>query len=251
MIKANILDIETTGLAATDEIVCIVYNNEQFAQSKTKTERDILLLLKNAVLEGSEDGPVVTFFGEPKYGSTQGFDMPMLRTKYLLNGISDKYPFSGKNHIDLLDVARKYFNTKTMQEPNINQLSAAQLTELTIECGLHPMKTMAANTKQIQKEELPPEMIRHFVSKKVEQKAVEKNTLDHVFGLFCEDPIKEDHSGSDVPMLFKKYKETGEMQYMDEIVLHNSFCNEKTKYLFKVMILSGLVNPRNIPITHL
>lgn len=257
--KVHILDIETTGLAATDEIVCFIYNDQQYTQTESVSEKDLLTTLSQIVLAKDKinpesthqsTGPVVTFFGEPKYGATQGFDIPMIRTRYLLNGIPELYPFTGMNHIDLLDIAKKYFNTKTIQKPSIEMLAAAQLSNLAVECGLYPLKTMAANIKQLKEADIPKEVILNFISKNVELKVVEINTLDHIFELFHH-KIHESTSGSDVPELFRMYKETGDAQYIKEIEIHNTFCNIKTKHLYECMIESGLVNQLSIPTSRL
>ena len=253
--KTNILDIETTGLAGTDEIVCFIYNGIQEIQSKDISEKDLLLLLSGIVKDGTDD-TIVTVFGEPKYGSVQGFDIPMIRTRYIMNDIVDYYPFSGFHHVDLLDVAKKYFNTKKMQEPRLELLSAAQITELTIECDLHPMKTMAANIKQLKNEEtVLPIVIDTFIRENVELKATDDNSMDHMFKMFFpgadESLLDEEYSGKDMPMLFKKFKETGEQIWLTKILEHNMTCAYKTESLYKVMVESGLVNTLSIPTTRL
>lgn len=253
--KINIFDIETTGLAGTDEIVCFTYNGIQEIQSEDISEKDLLLLLSEIVKDGTDD-TIVTVFGEPKYGSVQGFDIPMVRTRYIMNNIADHYPFSGFHHVDLLDVAKKYFNTKKMQEPKLEMLSAAQITELTVECDLLPLKTKDANIKQLKNEGHNHDItIGDFVRKNVELKAIDDNSMDHMFAMFYpgadESLLDEEYSGKNMPMLIEKFRETGEQVWLTKILEHNATCALKTEYLYKVMVESGLVNTLSIPTTRL
>ena len=248
--KNNFFDIETTGLTAFDEIICFSYGGSQKIQTDMISEKDLLSEL-SMLVKTSPHGPVITFFGEPKYGTTQGFDMPMVRTRYIINDIADMYPFNGMKHIDLMEVAKKYFNTKRTQEPALELLSATQVVELTKQHGLFPLKTKEANIKQL-RSELGTDAHEEFIRENIELKVVDDNSLDHIFKLFySEDVPDEEYSGTDMPMLFKLYKASGDERYLKYILEHNRCCISKTKFLHKMLIESELVNILMIPMSRL
>lgn len=255
MNKAEIFDIETTGLTAADEIVCYSYDGKQCIQTDQESERDVLLELSKTVME-QENHLLVTFFGGPKYGTTPGFDIPALRTRYLMNGIPELFPFKGMTHLDLSEVAQRYFNTMVLQEPTLKSLSASQVVELTIKCDLHPLKTKNANMQQLEKEgSFYVEEINNFINKHVEQKAVAKNSLDSIFKIYCpgadESLLNEKYSGSDMPELFRRYKELNSTQCGEMILKHNRNCIAKTKALYNMFVGSELISTLSLPTTRL
>ena len=219
------------------------------------SERDVLIELNKTVAE-RENHMLVTFFGGPKYGTTPGFDIPALRTRYLMNGIPEMFPFKGMTHLDLSEVAQRYFNTMVLQEPTLKSLSASQVVELTKECDLHPLKTKDANMQQLEKEgSFYVKEISNFINKHVEQKAVAKNSLDGIFKIYCsgadESLLNEKYSGSDVPMLFEKYKESNDAVWLQEILNHNKNCIAKTKALYDMFVGSELISTLSLPTTRL
>jgi len=253
--QAEIFDIETTGLTAADEIICFTYDGIQFIQTEEESEKDVLLELSRMVA-AQENHLLVTFFGGPKYGTAPGFDIPTLRTRYLMNGIPEKFPFKGLTHVDMSEVALKYFNTMILQEPTLEALSAAQVTELTKRCDRHPLKTKDANIQQIRTyETVLPTMVNEFIKKHVKPKAVTKHSLDSIFKIYCpgadECLLNEKYSGPDMPALFKKYKEQGDKQCAYEILEHNRNCHTKIQFLYDCFIESGLVSTLSIPTTRL
>ena len=252
-VENNFFDIETTGLAATDMITCFSYGGIQCTQTGDISEKDLLLKLSEFV-HLCLNRPVVTFFGELKYGSSQAFDMPMVRTRYLMNGIGDAYPFKGMSHIDLSEIIKKYFNTSTLQEPAPGLLSASQVVDLMNHCGMFPLKTKEANLRYLEKEMVNPSIrstADEFVKKNVKLKVVEHNSMDNAFGLFFpnadERLLNEEFAGPDMPGLFESYLETHNDDYLDKIMVHNKCCIEKTAMLFKALVSSGMVNPLSIP----
>ena len=253
--KAEILDIETTGLTAADEIICYTYDGKQYIQTDEVSEKDVLIELSKTV-ETQENHLLVTFFGGPKYGTAPGFDIPTLRTRYLINGIPELFPFHRHSHLDMSEVALKYFNTMVLQEPKMESLSAQQIAELTRECNLHPLKTKDANMKQLRSEETIPETVIHdFILKHVEPKAVTKHSLDSIFKIYCpgadESLLNEKYSGSDMPILFEKYKRTGDKDCANAILEHNRNCHTKIQFLYDCFIESGLVSSLGAPTTRL
>lgn len=255
LIKAEIFDIETTGLAATDEIICFSYDGKQCIQTNEKSEMRVLMELSE-IVRTQENHMLVTFFGSPKYGTTPGFDIPTLRTRYLMNGIPEMFPFKGMAHLDLSEVALKYFNTMILQEPTLESLSAAQVTELTKECDLHPLKTKDANIRQLKNETGNLDItIGDFIRSHVEPKAVTKHSLDSIFKIYCpgadESLLNEKYNGSDMPELFRRYKELGSSQCGEEILKHNRNCIAKTKHLFEMFVDSGLISTLSLPLTRL
>ena len=253
--KAEIFDKETTGLTAADEVICFTYDSKQYIQTEEVSEKDVLMELSKTV-ERQENHLLVTFFGGPKYGTTPGFDIPTLRTRYLINGIPELFPFHGHSHVDMSEVALKYFNTMILQEPRLESLSAQQVVELTKECDLHPLKTKDANIRQLRAEEtVLPIMVTEFIKKHVEPKAVTKHSLDSIFKIYCpgadESLLNEKYSGEDMPGLFKKYKELGSKTCAFEILEHNRNCHTKIQFLYDCFIGSGLISTLSIPTTRL
>ena len=208
------------------------------------------------IVARQENHLLVTFFGGPKYGTAPGFDIPTLRTRYLLNGIPELFPFHGQSHVDMSEVALKYFNTMVLQEPKLESLSAPQVVELTKECDLHPLKTKEANIRQLRNEEtVLPIMVSEFIKKHVEPKAVTKHSLDNIFKIYCPDAdeslLDEEYSGKDMPILFEKYKRMGDTHCADAILEHNQCCHIKIQFLYDRFIESGLVSTLSIPTTRL
>ncbi|MCK5334173.1 MAG: hypothetical protein KAJ24_06665 [Candidatus Aenigmarchaeota archaeon] len=251
-IQPSYFDIETTGLAADDEVICFSYAGVQIIQDNDNDEKDILLILSSLVLDPPAIAPVVTYFGEPKYGHSQGFDMPMIRTRYLANGIGGEYPFAGLHHTDVSELVKKYFNTKSVQEPDIAQLSASQVTDMMIQFSMLPAKTKEANMRQL-KSSLGENEINEYVIKNVaERKVVEHNSLDTAYNLLVHDPTKlgkDEFEGHDMPRLFNEYKKTGEPRYLGEIKNHNAHCVLKLRRVFEVC--TSMLSPLNINQTRL
>ena len=264
----NYFDIETTGLAANDEIICFSYGGLSRVQSRQSSEKDLLLELSRIVCDNPDNQHIVTFFGEPKYGATQGFDMPMVRTRYILNDIADQYPFKGMIHTDVLEVVKKCFNTKTLQEPKAELLSASQVVDLVNLCAMYPLKTKEANLRQIEKAMADSvvgnadgstttvyKIVDEFVKANATLKVVENNSLDHVFRLFFpyaeEHILNEEFDGEDMPRLFKEYNESGNEEYLHAIVNHNNNCTYKLMLVYNVCVGSGMVNSLQIPQTRL
>jgi len=241
--RAKVFDLETTGLTASDQVICFTYDGKQYIQS-------------SKIVAAQENHLIATFFGGPKYGTAPGFDIPTLRTRYLMNGIPEMFPFKGLTHVDMSEVALKYFNTMVLQEPTIEALSAAQVTELTKECDLPPLKTKDANIKQLRATEVVwMPTIQEFIKKHVEPKAVSKHSLDSIFKIYCpgadESLLNEKYSGSDMPVLFEKYKRLGDKHCVYEILKHNRNCHTKIEFLYDCFIGSDLVSTLNIPTTRL
>lgn len=255
MTKAEIFDLETTGLTAADQIVCYTYDGKQYIQAQDGSEKNVLIELSKTV-EKQENHLLVTFFGGPKYGTTPGFDLPTLRTRYLINGIPELFPFHGLRHVDMSEIALKFFNTMVLQEPTLDSLSATQVVELTKECDLHPLKTKDANIKQLKGETAFWEIeIQDFIKKHVEPKAVTKHSLDSIFKIYCpgadESLLNEKYSGSDMPELFRRYKELNSRQCGEMILEHNRNCHTKIQFLYDCFIESGLVSSLGVPTTRL
>lgn len=245
------LDIETEGLAATDKVICVGYGGEQLVRTAEMTEKCLLLKLSTLVSE-MPMRTVATYFGGPKYGSTQGFDFPVLRTRYIINEIPEAYPFSGMNHIDMSEVTTKFFCTRTMQKPSLELLSAAQVKGLTADCALHPLTTKEANIRQLKAEPNNlQDTIDNFILKNVTLKAVEHRSLDSTYKLFNPNALDEKYGGADMKMLFEMYLETGESKWLDEISTHNNYCITKLEYLYKLFIESKLVSSLSIPFSRL
>lgn len=255
--KINVFDIETTGLTSYDEIICFTYGGIQVVQNDEITEYDLLMEL-STVVNDLDKHLLVTFNGESKSFGMPGFDIPLLRTRYLINNLSDEYPFRGFKHLDILDVLRKYFNTKHLKPPQLDHLNATQVTELVNLCGLFPLKTKAQNIKQLSSDRLTDDVkatIKGFVLEHTEPKFSEGNSLDSAFSLLCpnasDELLHEEYSGADMPMLFKLFQSTKNEEYLEHILKHNLCCGIKTRMLYDKLIESKLVSLFGIQLTRL
>lgn len=253
----NVFDIETTGLTGSNQVVCFTYGGIQKSQSKNVDEHDLLSELGTMVSELPK-GLVVTFNGQPRYGPHMGFDLPLIRTRYLVNNIPEEFPFSSMEHLDLIDLLGKYYTTQRLLDPEISHLTAPEVTQLVHLCDMHPLKTKEANIKQLSDPILHADLqtkIKEFVTAHTKPKYSPGRSLDSAFKLFCpnadEELLNEEISGEDVPQLFDEWKKSGNDSKMMDILNHNKNCGIKTKMLYDVLVKSQLVSVLNIPTTRL
>ena len=245
--EVNCLDIETSGLAATDQLLSFTFGTgsefgtEQRIQSVLgTTERNVLEMLSSMV-KGENNTTLITFNGQPKYGSMLGFDIPFLRTRYIVNKIPELYPFTGMQHIDVMELA-KTLNTRTYTAPVPDDLSADQTTQLINVLGLHPAKTKKGNVTQLESIDDPKLVaeMNNYLNKYVESKPKEHNSLDSIYQLLFEEESKEedvedDMTGKDVPLIWAQYQEDNNEQHLVRILNHNLVDVKKTVKIFRCL----------------
>jgi len=209
-------DIETTGLLAGDKVVsyCLLEGGGDTASAYGADEKEILEQLSVDVKQVA-GWILVTYNGENWHG---GFDVPFLRTRYLLNGMMDLYPFRGMWHIDLLPIVQKRFNTTVSENPRLEDLSAAELRELG-----KPKLTKAENIKWIRDNDPTMEKVQKFMVENDKWKIVSRNGLKYVSGLFFGTEIGM--TGEDVPAL----AEAGEYELIHEYNVED--CRKTQKLL--------------------
>ena len=243
--EVNCLDIETTGFAATDQLLSFTFGTEQRIQTNCNkepyyNEQSILEMLSTIVKE-QKDTTLITFNGQPKYGSMPGFDIPFLRTRYIVNKIPELYPFIGMQHIDVFEMIRA-LNTKIYTPPVPDDLSADQVTQLINVLGLNPAKTKKGNVTQLESIEDPKLVaeMNTYLNKYVESKPKEHNSLDSIYQLLFEDEpneeeVVDDITGKDVPLIWAQYLIDEDEQHLVRILNHNLVDVRKTVKIFRCL----------------
>ncbi|TFG97481.1 hypothetical protein E4H12_08485 [Candidatus Thorarchaeota archaeon] len=237
--EITVLDIETTGLTATSELVCFTLGHQQVMREPGESEQSILKLLSEAINQ-CKDNLLVTFAGAPKFGSFKGLDIPFLRNRYIQNGMIDRYPFVGMDHLDVSDMAVKHLITATEEDPKIDDLTADLVIRLAHIIGIVPTKTKKTNVAMLE-EVTNPEMLdkmKSFMCVHGESKLRDHKSLDsiclHVFNNFGED-LTDHIVGADVPQIWKRYCETNDAGCRTQILDHNCIDVRKTYMLFRAL----------------
>ena len=197
-------DIETTGLAAdSDRIVsyCLLGENDTVEMCCNCTEEEMLEQLSVDVDSALSGKILVTFNGENWAG---GFDIPFLRTRYVINDLVDLYPFKDIKHVDLMPIFQKKFNTATVKDASLEDLSAAQCKELAKKVGFAPCNTKAENINMLNMspQYLQNDVINEFIMANTETKIVSKYNLKHCYHLLFGG--EAGMTGEDVPELWDK-----------------------------------------------
>ena len=196
-------DIETTGLAAdNDRIVsyCLLSESESVGMCCECTEEEMLEQLSVDVESALGGKILVTFNGDNWSG---GFDIPFLRTRYVINDMVDMYPFGGVKHIDLMPVLQKKFNTAMVKEASLDDLSAAQCKKLVQMCSIRPFTTKAENVKMLGAVDYNHVgIVEKYLNENTETKIVNKYGLKHCYHLLFGGEVGM--TGEDVPELWEK-----------------------------------------------
>jgi hypothetical protein len=195
-------DIETTGLTADDRVVsyCLLEEDSSTIMCCDCTEEDMLDQLADDVGRILGGKVLVTFNGENWSG---GFDIPFLRTRYVINDMVDSYPFGGVKHIDLLPIFQKKFNTSMAKVPTFDDLSAAQCKELVRMCSIRPFNTKAENVKMLGALDYNHvDIAKDYLVSNIDAKVVTKHGLKHCYHLFFGGDVGM--TGGDVFDLWKK-----------------------------------------------
>ena len=208
-------DIETTGLTADDRMVsyCLKSNDETLGMCCDCTEQDMLEQLSIDVINATSGKKLVTFNGENWSG---GFDIPFLRTSYVLNDMVEDYPFSGVKHIDLMPIFQKKFNTSVLKDTSLEDLSAAQCKELVRMCSIKPLSTKAENVHVLGAVDYNHVgIVENYLKANTEQKVISKYGLKHCHQLMFDGDVGI--TGKDVPDLWetKDYRKIAEYNEED------------------------------------
>ena len=194
-------DIETTGLSVDDRIVsyCLLEGNHSVGMCCECSEEEMLEQLSVDVENALSGKILVTFNGENWSG---GFDIPFLRTRYVINDMVDIYPFSGIKHVDLMPIFQKKFNTAKVKDASLEDLSAAQCKELVQMCSIRPFTTKAENVKMLGAVDYNHVgIVKEYLMANTETKIVNKYGLKHCYHLLFGGEVGM--TGEDVPELWK------------------------------------------------
>ena len=194
-------DIETTGLSASDRIVsyCLLGENDSTGMCCDCEETEMLEQLSVDVDNVLSGKILVTFNGENWSG---GFDIPFLRTRYVIDDMIDRYPFRNVKHVDLMPIFQKKFNTATVKNATLEDLSAAQCKELVQMCGIKPFSTKAQNIEMLGAVDHNNVcIVDDYLNANTEQKIVNKYGLKHCYHLLFGGDAGM--TGEDVPELWK------------------------------------------------
>lgn len=207
-------DIETTGLSADDRVVsyCLLSENDTTSMCCDCEEIDVLEQLSvdiDSVLSGKI---LVTFNGENWSG---GFDIPFLRTRYVIADMIDMYPFGGVRHIDLMPIFQKKFNTAVVKESALDDLSAAECKDLVNRFGYKTLGTKAQNIGLLNCVDISQQYIIDEVLGEIEPKIVNKYGLKHCYHLLFGGEVGT--TGADVKEMWEngEYKQIAEYNKLD------------------------------------
>jgi len=220
-------DIESTGLAADDRIVsyCLLGENDSVGMCCDCEEIDMLEQLSVDVENALSGKILVTFNGENWSG---GFDIPFLRTRYTILDMIDMYPFSGIKHVDLMPIFQKKFNTSTVKEASLDDLSAAQCKKLVQMCSIKPFSTKAQNIEMLGAVDYNNVgIVEKYLNENTDAKIVNKFGLKHCYHLMFGGEVGM--TGDDVPDLW----EVGDYRKIAE---YNKRDCEMTARLFGVCL---------------
>ena len=220
-------DIETLGLTADSRIVsyCLLGEDETTVLCDGRSEEDMLEQLSEDVGSVLSGKIMVSFNGENWRG---GFDIPLLRTRYVINDMIDLYPFSGVKHIDLMPIFQKKFNTSTMKEPEVGDLNAAQCKELVKMCDCKPASTKALNVEILENADARYRgRIAYYVDTNMEHKIVSGYGLKHCHQMFFGGKIGV--TGGDVMEMWKNHE-------YDLIAEYNKLDCEMTMDLLQICL---------------
>lgn len=220
-------DVETLGLTADSRIVsyCLLDVDETTSMCGCLEERELLDQLSCDVDEALSGKILVTFNGENWSG---GFDIPLLRTRYVINDMIDAYPFSGVKHVDLMPIFQKKFNTSFLKDPTLDDLNAAQCKQLVGICDCKPRSTKALNIELLMDvDERYQGRIASYLDNNLECRIVNKFGLKHCHKMFFGGEIGT--TGADVAEMW-------ESQQYDRIKEYNRLDCEMTLELLEICL---------------
>lgn len=194
-------DIETGGFSAVQDpfIVSVALKEDDQYIEHTSLEE-----LYDFAKNGGFNGIIVTYNGENYQG---GFDFPFLRTKYALKRMD--FPFRGLQHLDLLPLIKKYFNTTdyiiSIPSKNSSTMNKKNLSKLAFANGLEYKNINDTYDELLALHEEGKCDWLNFA----QIKPKEDNSLQAVYQLFFDYNAKEEYiPGEAIPELY----EQGDMQ---------------------------------------
>jgi uncharacterized protein YprB with RNaseH-like and TPR domain len=242
------LDIETTDLAGSGQVIGWTLLNivdgtyAQEFQSLPNVKDDdlenirplsegVLLSMLHLELKDWLGKRLVTYNGESYKG---GFDLPMLRRRYIECRLQAEWPFKGIKHLDMLPLVQQKINMTERRPITLEMLDATQLVELVNLCGLKPGKTKAANLELVNNGDMSKlQLVMDYCSKQEAQLKTD-NSLDTVYDLLHGPDLGVAHiDGSKVPGMWQEYLGTGDEQIRTDLMRYNLSDCQQLAFVFK------------------
>ena len=232
MSKYTVFDLETMGLKpVTDEIISFVVGEHGQIQNEERTEIDLLKGFSEHIRSLPTDTILLTYMGGRTYSpGKMAFDLPVLRTKYVMNNLTHLWPLKGRRHIDVFPLIKNGFILDFEDVGVISDMDTPGVNKMAKAMNIRPESTKGATMKSI--EELVPEI---QINQYLKEKGIMKNKTHDGLKDACLYlmKIKDDGMrGKEVPGLFTKWKETKDPDILDKILTYNIADCEKTLKLF-------------------
>ena len=239
------IDIETQGLepANGDELISFVIGKYGMIQSNGHPEISILEGLSSYVRAIPKNTIFISFMGGTTY-SKMNFDFSFLRTRYLINGMADSYPFTGHGHIDIFPAIDNQFILTYKEIGKVSDMDAPGVSRMAKAMNIRPESTKGANIKAIE-ELVTEEQIKAYLQSKGIMKKRSHNDLKSACLLLLKIP-DDGMRGKDVPPLFEQWKTFGDQKILDDIIKYNIADSYKTWRLYTE--IKKLVTPQSLRI---
>lgn len=227
------IDIETEGLfpANGHELISFAIGNFGMIQNEDNLEKDILLGLSSIVRAlPKETTTFISFMGGTTY-SKMNFDFSFLRTRYVINKMTELYPFTGCGHIDIFPVIQSQFILEYEDVGKINDMDAPGVSKMARDMNIKPESTKGANVIAIEKL-VPENQIKAYLESKGIMKKKSHNSLKEASMLLLKIP-DDGMRGKDVPPLFAQWKENQDPEIIAKILKYNIADCRKTWLLYE------------------
>ena len=226
------IDIESQGLfpANGHELISFAIGNYGMIQNEDHPEKDILLGLSSYVRALPRETTFLSFMGGTTY-SKMNFDFAFLRTRYVINKMTEMYPFTGHGHIDIFPVIQSQFILEYEDVGKVNDMDAPGVSKMAKDMNIRPESTKGANVIAIEKL-VPEEQIKVYLQNKGIMKKKSHDNLKDAAMLLLKIP-DDGMRGKDVPPLFEQWKETKDPTILPKILKYNIVDCRKTWLLYE------------------
>lgn len=219
-------DIETTGLSASDEVTCFATGDlcsQYICGQDETTDESTLLSILSRVMDNIKDKNLilVTFNGGTKFNP--GFDLAILRSRYIKLGITGDWPFRNIRHIDIYPLVKTVLNTRMQVTPTLDNLKVDELKALCNDNGIKPPRLKGDLIKSLS--EIPN------ITDSIPPIEKEINGLKPVYEFFSgdveenPDPIKS----------WDTWKLTHDQEHLDALWAYNKRDVYKTMWVFDIL----------------
>lgn len=101
------------------------------------SEKELLTSFSDYITNLPKTNTVITAFNGETYRGATDFDIPFLRTRYFMNGLS--WPFTGYWYSDSYEIfsQKNRFNTTVTEEPSLDNLKSDELKQLVDDMNLN------------------------------------------------------------------------------------------------------------------